>query len=99
MSQIAVLVAEAATKEAALVAAKAYQASREGALLSVLHALAALLAIRWLLMIAGLGAFALAYWSLQVGTPLALATLISYAVLIVIPLVWLESRKKVERPA
>lgn len=61
--------------------------------MGTLAAIAAVLATRLLLLLAILGGFVLAVLALRNGSPQALATTIAYAVLVVLPLTWLESRK------
>jgi hypothetical protein len=53
------------------------------------QAVASVLAVRFLLLLALLGGFALAFLALRAGTPQAAGVLVAYAVLVIIPLVWL----------
>lgn len=64
------------------------------AFVGVLAAIGAILAVRLLLLLAIVGGFVLAVMALTGGTYQAAGVLIAYAVLIVLPLVWLESRPK-----
>lgn len=85
-------IAQAATQHAAQAAA----AATRGAATGVLLAVGAMLAQRLLLLAALVGGFVLAIVALQIGSYQALGVLIAYAVLIMIPLVWLE---RASRPA
>jgi uncharacterized YccA/Bax inhibitor family protein len=64
----------------------------------VFHAVAALLAVRLLLLLAILGGFTLALIALANGGYQAMGVLVAYAVLIVLPLVWLERNPRVDKP-
>ena len=63
------------------------------AAVGVFQAVAALLAVRMLLLLSLLGGFALAVMALRTGTMQAAGVLVAYAVLIVIPFVALERFK------
>lgn len=58
-------------------------------MMAVLSAMAAMLAARFLLLLAAVGAFLLAYQSLQTPTTMTLAITIAYDLLVVVPLVYL----------
>lgn len=73
----------------------ATQSAVRGASIGALQAVASLLAVRLLLLMALLGGFVVALMVLRLGTYQADAVLVAYAVLIVIPLVWLERNPKV----
>lgn len=60
----------------------------------MLAASAAVFATRLILMTALVGAFVLAIMAVQSGSWLSLGVLVAYAILIVIPLVWLETRTR-----
>ena len=83
---LSVQIARDIQAEVAKVTAAAVRASGVG----VFHAVATLLAVRLLLMLSLIGGFALAFLALRTGTYQAGGVLVAYAVLIVIPLVWLE---------
>ena len=72
------------------------QATRavRGAAIGVFQAVATILAVRLLLLLALIGGFLLAWQALQLNSPQAVAVLIAYAVLIMIPLVYLERAPK-----
>ena len=89
---VAAQTAHAATAEA-LVGARL--AASQG----LLHAVAALLAIKVLLLLALLGGLFLAWRALDAGTYQAATVLGGYAVLIMLPLVWLEYHpRRQEKP-
>ena len=87
-------IAQAATQHAAQAAA----AATKGAATGVLLAVGAMLAQRLLLLAALVGGFVLAIVALQIGSYQALGVLIAYAVLIMIPLVWLERASRPTPP-
>lgn len=62
--------------------------------LGVLHAIALLLAARFLLALSLTGAFVLALIAIRAQTNPALEVLIAYAVLVVLPMVWLAVRER-----
>lgn len=64
------------------------------AIASVIAASAAVLATRLILLIAMLGAFTLAVMALQANSWIGFAILIAYAVLILIPIVYLETKTR-----
>lgn len=68
------------------------------AALGVFQAIATLLAVRALLLLALAGAFVVAMLALRAGTWQADGVLVGYAVLILIPLVWLERNPRVGGP-
>jgi hypothetical protein len=74
--------------------AKATVAAVRASGVGVFQAVATLLAIRLLLMLALVGGFALAFLALRAGTYQAGGVLVAYAVLIIIPLVWLEKNPR-----
>jgi DNA-binding XRE family transcriptional regulator len=76
----------------------AIHSGRYGASLAVFHAIASLLAVRLMLLLALMGGFALAWRALDIGTPQAGAVVVAYAVLLLLPLVWLERAPR-PRPA
>lgn len=76
-------------------AAGAFTQARLAGAQGLLHAVAALLAVRLLLMLALLGAFILSVMALHLGSYQAAGVLVAYALLIVMPLVWLERTSKV----
>lgn len=61
---------------------------------SVIAASAAVLATRFLLLLSLVGAFVLALIAMQSSSWLTLGVLCAYAILIVIPMVYLETRTK-----
>lgn len=67
---------------------------RQEAVLDMFTALSRVLATRFLLFLALIGAFVLALQAMGNQTTPGLAVLISYCLLIVGPLVWLETRKQ-----
>lgn len=73
----------------------AVQSDVRAAALGVFQAIGTLLAVRLLLMLALVGGFVLALMALRSGTYQAGGVLIAYAVLIVIPLIWLERNPRV----
>jgi hypothetical protein len=64
------------------------------AYIGALTAIASILAVRLLLLLAILGGFVIAVMALRDGGYQAAGVLVAFAVLILIPLVWLESRPK-----
>lgn len=84
---VALLVNEIQTAAAAAV---------RGSAIGAFQAVAAMLAVRLLLILALFGAFALAWAALQLGTQQAVVVLVAYAVLVMIPLVYLEVRSKLK---
>lgn len=62
------------------------------------HAISVLLAVRLMLMLALLGGFALAVMAMVRGTYEAGGVLVAYAVLVLIPLIWLERNPRVGKP-
>lgn len=60
-------------------------------ILTAMAGLGAVLAVRLMLLLAAIGAFALAYMAMAAPTWMALAVLGTYAVTIVGPLVWLST--------
>lgn len=91
----------AAAATAARSAAEAAAASAVGRLVSmqgVLQAIATLLAVRLMLMLALLGGFALAVMALHTGSWQAAGVMVAYAVLVLLPLVWLERNPRVSKP-
>lgn len=56
---------------------------------AMMTTIAALLAVRMLLLLSAVGAFALAYLAMQQATAMTLAVCIAYDVLVLCPLVWL----------
>lgn len=89
---IATSLTEKAMRAGAISVVEAERAARHG----VLSAVATLLAVRLLLLLALLGGFALAFMALQHGTYEAGGVLVAYAVLIVIPLIYLERNPRVK---
>jgi hypothetical protein len=69
-------------------------APRDAAYIGALTAIASILAVRLLLLLAILGGFVIAVMALRDGGYQAAGVLVAYAVLILIPLVWLESRPR-----
>lgn len=59
-------------------------------MMATLTTIAALLAVRMLLLLSVVGAFGLAYLAMQQATAMTLAVCIAFDVLIVCPLVWLH---------
>lgn len=88
----------AAGDHAARAAVAAVATAQSAATRGVIHALATLLAVRLMLMLALTGGFVLAVMALRVGTYQAGGVLVAYAVLILIPLIWLERNPRVEKP-
>jgi len=78
------------SREIAERVAEVVQAGTRASAAGVFHAVASLLAVRFLLLLALIGGFALAFMALRAGTYEAAAVMVGYAVLIVIPLIWLE---------
>ena len=78
------------SQEIAARVADAVQAGTRASAAGVFHAVASLLAVRFLLLLALLGGFALAFMALRAGSYEAAGVLIAYAMLIVIPLIYLE---------
>jgi len=66
----------------------------DAAYIGALTAIASILAVRLLLLLAILGGFVIAVMALRDGGNQAAGVLVAYAVLILIPLVWLESRPR-----
>ena len=64
------------------------------AIIGTLTAIASILAVRLLLLLALVGGFVVAVMALRDGGYQAAGVLVAYAVLIVIPMVWLESRPR-----
>lgn len=62
-------------------------------ILAAMAGLGALLVVRLMLLLAAVGAFALAYMAMNQPTWMALAVLGTYALTIVGPLVWLSTRR------
>jgi hypothetical protein len=73
-------------------------AARTAAAAGVLHSIASLLAVRLLLMLALAGGFIVALLALQYGSLQSAGILVAYALLIVLPLVWLERNPRVDKP-
>lgn len=67
------------------------------AIASVIAASAAVLATRIILLVALIGAFVLAVMAAEEKSIIGLSILVAYAVLIVIPIVWLETRTRWQR--
>jgi uncharacterized RDD family membrane protein YckC len=80
--------------QAAAAASAAAEAAVRGSSIGVFRAIASLLAVRVLLLLALVGGFALSWQALQLNSPQAVAVLIAYAVLVMIPLVLLERGPK-----
>lgn len=78
------------SREIAERVAEVVQAGTRASAAGVFHAVASLLAVRFLLLLALLGAFALAFLALRNGTYEAGGVLIAYCALVLLPLVWLE---------
>ena len=72
----------------------AMKASVRGASIGVFHALSAILAVRFLLMMSLVGGFVVALEVLKLGTYQADGVLVAYAALIVLPLVASERTKQ-----
>lgn len=89
---------QAVAQTAVRAAAEAVIVARTMGLHAALHAVATLLAIRFLLLLAVAGGFVLALLALRAGTYQADGVLAAYAVLIVLPLVALERSPRVEKP-
>jgi hypothetical protein len=87
-----------ASLAAAQEAATAVVSARTAAVTGTLHAIAALLAIRKLLLLALVGGFAVTVMALRLGTYQALGGLVAYAVLILIPIVYLERTQRAPSP-
>ena len=68
-----------------------------GTAIGVFYAVASLLAVRVLLLLGLVGGFVLAWMALKIDTPQAVGVLIAYAILIMIPLVYLERTKPTAR--
>lgn len=94
LTPIAHSVSDIAMRAAAAGLVGARLASAQG----LLHAVAALLAIRLLLLLALLGGFALSVMALHAGTYQADGLMVAYAVLFILPLVWLERHQRVVPP-
>src|ERR1700744_3575849 len=90
---------QVATETAIRAAASSVAAARLTATQGVLHAVAALLAVRMLLLLALCGGFILALMAVRNGGYQAAGVLVAYSVLIVLPLVWLERNPRTERPS
>lgn len=67
----------------------AWQAS----VMASLNVAALILAVRFILLIAVIGAFALAWVGVSAPDPWRVAVLAGYAVIVVVPLIWLASRR------
>ena len=63
-----------------------------------IHAVTTLLAVRLLLLLALLGGFALAVMALLNGGYQAAGVMVAYAVLVLIPLIYLEKNPRLEKP-
>jgi hypothetical protein len=61
--------------------------------LAAFRAIALVLAVRLLLLLALMGGFSLAVMSMLWQTPVGVAIVVAYAVLLMLPLVWLETKK------
>ena len=61
--------------------------------LTVLNVLSTVLAVRFTLIVAVVGAIWLALLTIQAALPFQLAALGIYGLLVVVPLIWLSSRK------
>jgi len=76
----------------AAAAAVATSGAIRGASVGVFRVLASMLAVRALLLLGLAGAFALAWVAMQAGTPAAIGIFVAYAVLVMVPLVYLERK-------
>lgn len=94
LAPIAHSVADTAIRAAAQTFVGARLASAQG----LLHAVAALLAVRLLLLLALVGGFVLTVMALHEGTYQADGLVVAYAVLFILPLVWLERNPRVVNP-
>jgi hypothetical protein len=65
---------------------------RQEAILDMFQVFASILAVRFLLFLALIGAFVLALQAMERQTIPGIAVLVCYAILIIAPLVWLEIR-------
>ena len=90
-----VAVHQAAAQTAIRAAAETYVGARLAGAQGLLHAVAALLAVRLLLVLALVGAFVLSVMALNLGTYQAAGVVVAYAVLVLIPLVYLERNPRV----
>ena len=64
------------------------------AILAVMQTLALILAVRFFLFLSLVGGFVLALLATQSQTSMGLIVMVAYCVLIVLPMVWLETRVK-----
>jgi hypothetical protein len=62
------------------------------AVIGTLNALLVVLAVRLTLLVAVVGAFALAYLSVQNADPFRAGVLLIYSAVVVVPLIWLAAR-------
>jgi hypothetical protein len=69
-----------------------HRAAWKAGLLGALNAATAILAVRLILLVSVCGAVALAYLALHDPDPYRLGALGVYAVLVVVPLIWLSAR-------
>jgi hypothetical protein len=69
------------------------RAAWKAGVIGSLNLITAILAARLTLLVSVVGAIALAYLSLERSDPYRLGTLIAYALIVVVPLVWLTSRR------
>jgi hypothetical protein len=91
-------IAHAAQQVALHAAAQAVAGAHVAAGSKVFGAIAALLAVRLLLLLALLGGFVIAVMALREGTYQADGVLAGYACLFILPLVWLERNPRVAKP-
>lgn len=91
-------VQQVATETALRAAAAGVAGAKLAGAAGALRAVAQLLAVRGLLFLALCGGFGLAWRALDIGTYQAGGVVIAYAILILIPLIWLERNPRVEKP-
>ncbi len=93
-----VAVHQATAQTAIRAAAETYVGARLAGAQGLLHAVAALLAVRLLLLVSVAGAIGVALMALNLGTYQAAGVLVAYALLTVLPLTWLERNPRVTPP-
>ena len=70
-----------------------HRAAWKGAVMGTLSTVSAILAVRLTLLVSVCGAIALAYLTLENPDPYRLGALGTYAAVVVVPLIWLASRR------